>query len=96
MNKSTKTVFACQACGYQAPKWMGKCPGCGEWDSLVEEVLERAGPSASLGRLAGTLPDPVSIDAVDIEEGCAASASRPCRRICWWSRKSTWSESLPW
>lgn len=33
-----KTVFVCQKCGYEAPKWTGKCPDCGEWNSLVEEV----------------------------------------------------------
>jgi DNA repair protein RadA/Sms len=34
-----KTVFACQNCGYQAPKWLGKCPDCGSWNSLVEEQI---------------------------------------------------------
>lgn len=28
----------CQSCGYESPKWMGKCPGCGEWNQMVEEV----------------------------------------------------------
>ncbi|PIQ95714.1 MAG: DNA repair protein RadA [Nitrospinae bacterium CG11_big_fil_rev_8_21_14_0_20_56_8] len=32
------SVFVCQACGHQAPKWMGKCPGCEGWNTLVEEV----------------------------------------------------------
>jgi len=31
-----KTLFECQACGFQSPKWMGKCTGCGAWDTLVE------------------------------------------------------------
>ncbi|WHH61324.1 DNA repair protein RadA [Petroclostridium sp. X23] len=35
-----KTIFICQDCGYESPKWMGKCPGCGEWNSLVEEVQQ--------------------------------------------------------
>lgn len=34
----TKTQFVCQHCGYTTPKWLGKCPECGTWDSLVEEV----------------------------------------------------------
>jgi len=34
-----KTIFSCQSCGYQAPKWLGRCPGCGEWDTMVEEVI---------------------------------------------------------
>jgi DNA repair protein RadA/Sms len=35
----TRTAFFCQKCGYNSPKWMGKCPSCGEWNTLVEEVL---------------------------------------------------------
>lgn len=35
--KSQKTIFVCQQCGYQSPKWLGKCPDCGEWNSLLEE-----------------------------------------------------------
>jgi DNA repair protein RadA/Sms len=34
-----KTVYSCQQCGMQSPKWMGKCPDCGQWNSLVEETL---------------------------------------------------------
>lgn len=37
MKKSASTIFACQNCGYQSAKWLGKCPECGEWNSLVEE-----------------------------------------------------------
>ncbi|WP_394239314.1 DNA repair protein RadA [Niallia oryzisoli] len=33
-----KTKFICNECGYESPKWMGKCPGCGNWNSMVEEV----------------------------------------------------------
>jgi DNA repair protein RadA/Sms len=35
--KKEKTVFVCQECGYSSPKWLGKCPSCGSWNSLVEE-----------------------------------------------------------
>ncbi|PKM95665.1 MAG: DNA repair protein RadA [Firmicutes bacterium HGW-Firmicutes-1] len=34
----TKTVFMCQECGYESPKWMGQCPGCSQWNTLVEEL----------------------------------------------------------
>ncbi|WP_082235796.1 DNA repair protein RadA [Halobacillus massiliensis] len=33
-----KTKFVCQECGYETPKWMGKCPGCQQWNTLVEEA----------------------------------------------------------
>ena len=36
-----KTAFFCQNCGAQAPKWMGKCNSCGEWNTFVEEVIQR-------------------------------------------------------
>jgi DNA repair protein RadA/Sms len=40
-----KTVFSCQACGFESSKWLGRCPDCGEWNSFVEERQETA-PSA--------------------------------------------------
>ena len=36
-----KTVFVCQKCGYEAPKWSGQCPECGEWNTLAEEVKQQ-------------------------------------------------------
>lgn len=38
----TKTIFICQSCGAQYPKWQGQCVSCGEWNTLVEEVMETA------------------------------------------------------
>ncbi len=35
--KGSRTVFACQSCGYQSRKWLGKCPDCGGWNTFVEE-----------------------------------------------------------
>src|SRR5256885_4202637 len=47
MEKS-ETIFACQNCGHQSRKWLGKCPECGEWNSLVEErALEKKSASRS-------------------------------------------------
>ena len=39
MAKKTKTVFVCQECGYESPKWMGQCI-CGAWGSFVEEKVD--------------------------------------------------------
>jgi len=47
----TKTVFACQECGAQSPKWLGRCADCGAWNSLVEE--RQLPPSATAGAAAG-------------------------------------------
>lgn len=45
MKKTPESVFVCQNCSYQSRKWLGKCPECGEWNSLVEERT-RAGHKA--------------------------------------------------
>ncbi len=37
-----KSIFICQNCGFQSPKWLGKCVSCGEWESLIEEIEEKA------------------------------------------------------
>lgn len=40
----TKSAFFCQQCGYETPKWTGKCPSCSAWNSFVEEIVERDTP----------------------------------------------------
>lgn len=37
----SKTLFFCQSCGYESPKWVGKCPSCLSWNSFVEEVVSK-------------------------------------------------------
>jgi DNA repair protein RadA/Sms len=64
-----KTVFVCQACGFESSKWLGRCPDCGEWNSLVEERQEAAPlrPKAS-GTALGGRPQPYDlVDAADAE-----------------------------
>jgi DNA repair protein RadA/Sms len=41
----TRTQFVCQQCGSTQPKWMGRCPDCGEWNSFVEVVEQKQKPS---------------------------------------------------
>src|SRR3982075_106459 len=50
MTKSTRTVFVCQECGSQSPKWVGRCGDCGAWNSFVEE---RAQPQDANAAAAG-------------------------------------------
>ena len=38
MAKKKATKFVCQACGYESPKWMGRCPNCGAWNQMMEEL----------------------------------------------------------
>ena len=38
----------CNSCGYESAKWMGRCPGCGEWNTMVEETeIVSKGPNAA-------------------------------------------------
>src|SRR5690349_10470447 len=37
----TKTAFFCSNCGYESAKWLGKCPSCNEWNTFVEEVINK-------------------------------------------------------
>jgi len=65
-----KTVFACQACGFESSKWLGRCPDCGDWNSFVEERQEVA-PSGkarqgNLGLEMGGKPKPY--DMIDVGE----------------------------
>ncbi len=50
--KPPKTLFVCQECGSQAPKWMGRCADCGAWNSFVEERVNEAPPTAAASRYA--------------------------------------------
>ncbi|MDE7402347.1 MAG: DNA repair protein RadA [Muribaculaceae bacterium] len=47
----TKTAYVCSNCGYDSPKWLGKCPGCGEWNTMVEEKVTVSKGKSSRGRL---------------------------------------------
>lgn len=51
MAKGKTTVYFCQSCGYETSKWMGQCPGCHEWNSFVEEIVEKK--SAGRGKAPG-------------------------------------------
>jgi DNA repair protein RadA/Sms len=38
----TKVAYFCQSCGFESPKWLGKCPSCQQWNTFVEEIIEKA------------------------------------------------------
>lgn len=64
-----KTAFFCQTCGTQSPKWVGKCPSCGEWNTFVEEVVSKTTsevPSKLSGRISK--PRPISELESDIHQ----------------------------
>lgn len=50
-----KTMYICNECGYQTPKWLGKCPGCDAWGSLTETVVEEK-KQAAVKKTSGAMP----------------------------------------
>jgi DNA repair protein RadA/Sms len=48
----TKSAFFCQDCGHESPKWLGKCPGCHSWNTLIEEIKVKKSGSAPFSRKA--------------------------------------------
>ena len=60
-----KTLFICQQCGYQSIKWVGRCAGCGAWNTLVEELM---GPAASTGTLTPEFTVPRLLADVSLED----------------------------
>lgn len=63
------SVYFCQNCGYESAKWMGQCPGCREWNTLVEEVVEKRalGKGKSLGEDAAARR-PVNLSQIAYEQ----------------------------
>ncbi len=65
--KKSKTSFFCRNCGYESPKWMGKCPACNEWNAFIEEeVSGLPGDSRYAALQSNEIPQ--SIDAIEADE----------------------------
>lgn len=78
MSPKPKTAYQCESCGHRAPKWLGQCPECGEWNTLVEVVT--SGGDRRLGVTAATseqfaLPEPITEVESDNERRFASGIS---------------------
>lgn len=79
----TKNVFFCSNCGYESPKWLGKCPGCGEWNSFVEEKVSKSSRT-STGKNKGLVERtrPVRLSEIEsLEEPRIALPSKELNRV---------------
>jgi len=61
--KKPKTAYICQKCGAASPKWLGRCPECGEWGTIVEELIA---PSSTTPRQSLGQEKPVSINDIKV------------------------------
>ncbi|WP_286438587.1 DNA repair protein RadA [Bacteroides acidifaciens] len=60
----TKSVYFCQSCGYESPKWLGKCPACGEWNTFVEERVTVGKKSNSKSSRSG-MAQPIKLSEIE-------------------------------
>jgi DNA repair protein RadA/Sms len=62
-----KSSFFCQSCGYQASKWLGNCPSCGEWNTFVEEIVEKTSQRKEWKTSTSDkrVPRPIDINAIE-------------------------------
>jgi len=63
MTKGAKFLFVCQSCGHQTPKWLGRCPDCGQWNSFVEELAQRE----TKGLTSIVMGQPQPIDSISLD-----------------------------
>ncbi|MFC6463911.1 DNA repair protein RadA [Marinilactibacillus sp. GCM10026970] len=68
MAKKKATVFVCQQCGYESPKYLGKCPSCGTWNQMVEETIPDKTDSRSRVSLSGKASKAEAITDITIEK----------------------------
>ncbi len=74
--KSGSIIYKCTSCGYTQPRWLGRCPECGEWNSLVEHVADEASRIPSFAGVSGSLSvraKPVPLSSVNPLEGSRLS-----------------------
>jgi DNA repair protein RadA/Sms len=64
MAKGKTTAYFCQECGYESAKWMGQCPGCREWNTFVEEMVDKKSISTSGKRVEGKRAEPTPLSAI--------------------------------
>jgi len=63
-----KTIYSCQSCGYQSPKWLGRCPECGGWNSLVEEVVSPSENTYAPTGVSFEKPSPQPLNKIKLDK----------------------------
>ncbi len=76
-SKGGKTVWFCSSCGNESPKWMGRCPACGEWNTMVEAPAAPKASSSKGGKSAGNSNVPVRLSQIDNSAETRLSLGNP-------------------
>ena len=75
-----KTVYLCSACGYETSRWMGRCPGCGAWNTMEEQAPQpaaQAAPAKALKQRPGTGAQALHLREIPEETALRARRVRP-------------------
>ena len=75
--KTGTTAFRCSGCGYTQPRWLGRCPDCGEWNTLEEVVLLDSGGPKAGGGAPGIQARPVPLASVEARDGIRLQTGIP-------------------
>ena len=75
MAKTKAAVFFCQSCGFESTKWMGQCPGCKEWNTFVEEIVDKK--TISKGKVNTTVTKPQTLSSIATDEEKRTSSGMP-------------------
>lgn len=82
MAVKVKSVFFCQSCGAESPKWVGKCPSCGAWNTYVEELVSKSSSKTHSTQQRQQVNKPVLIDEIQFrEEDRIVSYSNELNRV---------------
>lgn len=63
-----KSAYFCQNCGYETPKWLGKCPSCNEWNTFVEEVIQKQVPQVVAFSKSDSATTPQTLNEIQNKE----------------------------
>jgi DNA repair protein RadA/Sms len=82
MKKQRAFVYRCSSCGHEEPNWLGRCPECGEWNTLIETAASSPGPGtgfggAGRGAAKALPPQSLPLSAIDPQEGSRISSGIP-------------------
>lgn len=68
MASKVKSIYVCLECGWESPKWVGKCPGCGEWNAMQEEMKDTGKQAAVKAERVHSYSLPVTINQIDTDD----------------------------
>ena len=77
MAKGKTAVYFCQSCGYESSKWMGQCPGCREWNTFVEELVDKKTAAKTSGKQVQSKAKPQTISAIELRKEHRMTSGMP-------------------